>query len=535
MAGRRPVGAIRAVLVLLLLATGCGTDGDTSGPEGAEQGGVKPELVVGAPGDVSRVEPPFRANVATGGAGVNPAVFEPLVLLDANFTVRPLLARSWELLPPNTWRFHLRRDVRFHNGARFDAHAVAYNVGELWAKNPGSVASLGADSARVVDDFTIDLTPLTLNRRLVEQLVHPMHGVQAPGTFAGAGTARENRPTGTGPFKFVTYQRGQALNVERFDGYWDAKPRVERLTFRFMPDSASRVLALKAGEVDAVYDFPKEQVPQFANDPDIRTVTSPVGGYAAMLLNHRRTDSDLLSDLRIRQAIAIGIDRHAIVENVWKDTAEVTNTLIPPAVLADHARAVRGYPFDRRRAEQLLAEAGWVPAADGIRTNGGRRLELVMVVAEADVVAPLHELAQAQLKAIGIDVKLDAPTPEVYGERLVNGEGDIFVEVGSQNDANPAFLGALFTGAASGFPDYAMWFGVSTEYDELFTRAVESANLDEARRLAAECMRLAVDQLVAAIPVAGIARVWGVDKDLSGFAAHPSQFNQRWANVVVSE
>ncbi len=535
MTRRRGTEPIRALMVVLVVATGCTTDRDTPARDSAEQGRIRPALVVGAPEDVSRVQPSFRANVATGGTGVNPAVFEPLVILATDFTVKPLLATSWELMPPNTWRFHLRRDVRFHNGASFDANAVAYNVRELWARNPGSVASLGPDSAKVVDNFTIDLTPVTPNRRLVEQLVHPNHGVQAPGTFAGAGTEPENRPTGTGPFKFASYQRGQALEVERVDGYWGDKPRAQRVTFRFMPDSASRVLALKAGDVDAVYDFPKEQVSQSASDPAIATVKSPVGGYAAMLLNHRRTGPDLLSDLRVRQAIAMGIDRQAIVDNVWKGTAELTNALMPAAVLGDHARTVRGHPFDRRRAEQLLSDAGWLPAGDGIRTRAGRRLELTMVVGDADVVAPLHELAQAQLRAIGIEVKLDVPTPEVYGERLVNGDGDIFIEVGNQNDANPSFLCALFTAAAGGFPEYARWFGIGSEYDALFSRAVESADTEEARRLAAQCMHFAIDQVVAAIPVAGVARAWGVDKDLSGFTAHPSQFNQRWADVFVSE
>ena len=522
-------------MALLLLGPACGKDDDAPRPGEAEGGQVKPELVVGAPADVSRVEPPARANVATGYAGVNAAVFEPLVVLGADFRAEPALATSWEFRAPNTWRFHLRREVTFHNGARFDAEAVAYNARELWAKDPGSVASIGVDSAKVVDDFTIDLTPASTNRRLIEQLVHPAHVVRAPGTFAGAGTAPDNRPTGTGPFRFSTYQPGQTLDVERFDGYWGEKPRVQRVRFRFMPDSASRVLALKTGDVDAIYDFPKEQVAQYADDPDVRTENSPVGGYAALLLNAKGSaPDDPLSEIRVRQAIAAGIDRDEIVDNVWKGTAEVTKTLMPMSLLGDQARSVKGHAFDRRRAEQLLTEAGWVPAPDGTRMKGDRRLELSMVVAEADVQAPLPELAQAQLRQIGIDVKVDVPSLQVYGERLQSGEGDLFAEVGTQNDGNPCFLCALFTAREGGFEDYAQWFAVSPQYDDVFTRSVETPDPEEARRLAAECMRLALDEFVVAVPVAGIRRVWGLGDGVRGFTAHASAANQRWTHVSVS-
>lgn len=116
--------------------------------------------------------------------------------------VKPLLALSWELRPPGTWRFHLRRGVTFHDGQPFDAAAVASNVTELWSKVPGPDL-LGPRSATVIDSHTVDLTPTAPNLRLVEQLVHPRHGLRAPGTSAGLGTEPATTPTGTGPFRFV--------------------------------------------------------------------------------------------------------------------------------------------------------------------------------------------------------------------------------------------------------------------------------------------------------------------------------------------
>ena len=524
-------------VVVLMAAVGACTTSDNRAPRTETAGPMKPEIVVATGADSNRVEPAFRATVATGaGDSANAPVFEPLVLLAPDFTVKPLLATAWQFRAPNTWRFTLRPGVRFHNGAPFDAKAVAYNVTELWAKETSGILSMGPDSAVVVDDYTVDITPTKPNQRLVEQLVHPSRGIRAPGTFAGAGTSSESTPTGTGPFKFTSYTKGESLKVERFEGYWGPKAKSQRITFRYLPDENSRVLALKAGDVDAIADFPREQAARFANDPDVTTVKSPVGAYAALLLNHLgAAPYDILSDPKVRQAVATGIDKSTIVNNVWKGNAEVTNTLIPTAVLGRNASAVKGYAYDRTQARRLLDEAGWAPGPDGIRAKAGRRLELTLVVSSADVVRPAPELVQSQLKDAGIDVKLDIPgTPATYFDRLEKGEGDMFIERGNQNDANAAFLGALFTAVAGGFADYAKWFAAGPQYDQLFTSAVTSPDVEETRRLTAQAIHIAVDEVIATVPIAGIYQIWGLRPNVHGFQPHPSAVNQRWNDVDVA-
>ena len=180
-----------------------------------------------------------------------------------------------------------RAGCTFHNGAPFDAAAVADNVNEAVGRYD-QLTALGPDSATVVDDFTVDLTPTEPNLRLVEQLVHPLLWHPGPGHLRRAGhRAREHAPPAPGRSSSASYRKGEQLEVIRFDGYWGAKAKTEKITFRFLPDDNARVLALKAGEVDAIYDFPREQATQFANDPDITTVKSAPGAYSALLLNHQ--------------------------------------------------------------------------------------------------------------------------------------------------------------------------------------------------------------------------------------------------------
>ncbi len=526
--------AALVAIVSVVAAAACATDGKGArSPAGTAS--LETALVVAAAADSSRSEMP-GANVATGFGNVNAPVFETLVALSPDFTVEPLLATSWELVEPNTWRFHLRPGVTFHDGAAFDAAAVADNVSRLWAEYPIKLTGLDAGSATVVDPLTVDLTPIRPNRRLVEQLVHPVYAVHAPGTFAGAGTAPGNTPTGTGPFRFARYQKDVQLEVVRNDGYWGPAARSERITFRFVEDDTDRVLALRAGEVDAIYDLPRELASTVADTPDMVVVKSAPGGYDALLLNlHGAPPHDILRDLAVRQAVAHAVDRAAIVEQVWKGNAEVMSSIIPGPVLGAHSSLVQGYPHDPAAAARLLDQAGWVLGSDGIRTRDGRRLELALVVADEELQRPAPELVQAQLKEVGIAVTIDVPIDaDAYFEKLEGGDGDLFAEVGSQNDGDPSFLGALFTAEAGGFADYARLFGAGPDYGERFVRARASPDTEEVRLLAAEGMHIAVDTVVAVVPLAGINRLWALRANVEGFVPHPSDVHQRWDDVYVT-
>jgi ABC-type transport system substrate-binding protein len=108
----------------------------------------------------------------------------------------------------------------------------------------------------------------------------------------------------------------------------------------------------------------------------------------------------------------------------------------------------------------------------------------------------------------------------------------MFAEVGSQNDGNAILLGALFASEdVEGFPGYATNFGAGADYDQLFAKANGSPDEGEVRHLAAEAMQIAVDRVVAVVPIAGIDRIWGLRRDVEGFSPHPSAVSQKWSEV----
>jgi peptide/nickel transport system substrate-binding protein len=514
------------MLVGALVATACssGTDNaqapDTRAP-------ARQELTVGTTDDQFVVSG-ARANLA---AGYN--VLETLTLLSADYTVKPLLAERWEFRAPNTWRFFLRRGVTFHDGQPFNAAAVKTGLFDRLAKTPGgSTIKAGPDSAVVVDDYTIDFTPLSTNLRVPEQLVHPTNGAAAPGTTL------EAKPVGTGPFRFVEYAPKDHLTVERNDAYWGPKPKLDRITFRFLPDNNTRRQALDAGQVDLILNVPTADVKPL-KDKGFTVATSAVGAYDALYLNiHGKPPYDLLADRSLRQAIAYSIDRKAIATGVLDGQATADPTVVPPGSLGNYASTVKGYAYDPAKARSTLEAAGWRVGPDGIRTKDGRRLHLQLVsgLPTAEALRPIPAYLQSELKGVGIDLEIvERPDTASYQSLVTAGQVDIAIEQGNQNDANPSFLPVLlFCQCGSGASaDYVGLFGPGPEFDNLIMPTLSEVDIDKVRKQSADAMRNIIDDQAVVVPLAGIPRLYGMKKSVQGFVAHPSAINTRWDGISI--
>jgi peptide/nickel transport system substrate-binding protein len=511
------------VLVLALLGPACGTQ--QTSPEARQQ------LDVGFTEDQYVLEGP---DVGLGMYPLNANIFETLTYLTPDYEVEPLLAERWEFRPPNTWRFYLREGVEFHNGQPLNAEAVKEGLFDRLAKiEGGSTIQAGPDSAKVIDEYTIDFTPMAKNLRVPEQLVHPSNGVAAPGSDIG------EKPVGTGPFRFVEYLPKERIVVERNPDYWGQKPELDRITFRFYPDSNARRLALEAGEIDFAYEVPRQDV-ESLKGKGLKIMTSPVGAYEAMFANiHGEPPHDLLQDVRLRQAIAYGIDRKALVEQVLDGLATTDQTFVPPSSLEPHASLVKGFSYDPEKAKNLLEEAGWEPGADGIREKDARRLKLTLVSGfpSAEVHRPIPTFIQSQLKEIGIEVEIvERPDSASYQALIDSGKGDLYLEQGNQNDANPGFLPVLlFYSAGTGAEaPYQSLFAPGPEFDRLIAPSLTAVDTEKVRKSVAEAMHYIVDEQAVIIPLAGIYRIYGMKDSVEGFEPHPSFLNVRWNGVSLS-
>ncbi len=524
---RRRRGLFLAIAVALA-ATACGGGASTKESKSAAST-VPPrqELTVGTSDD-QYVVSGARANL---GNGLN--ILETLTVLSADYQVKPLLAERWEFRAPNTWRFFLRRGVKFHDGQPLTAQAVKTGLFDRVAATPGGgTIKAGPNSAVVVDDYTIDFTPTAPNLRVPEQIVHPNNGVAAPGSDLGT------KPVGTGPFRFAEYRPKEQLVVERNPDYWGPKPALDRITFRFFKDDNDRRAALEKGEVDLIVGVPTVDV-KGLKDKNLVVATSAVGAYDALYLNiHGGGPHDLLADLNVRQALAGSIDRKAIATGVLDGQATADPTMVPPSSLGSFASMVKGVSFDQAKAKTTLDGAGWNVGSDGVREKDGRKLKLQLISGfpSAATLAPIPTFIQAQLKQVGIDLEIiERPDAASYQDLLTKGDGDIFIEQGNQNDGNPSFLPVLlfYSGGSGANADYVGRFGPGTGFDQLIGPTLTEPDIEKVRQETATAMHYIIDEQAVVVPLAGVSRIYAMKKSVTGFTPGPSIINLRWDGISI--
>lgn len=533
----RTIRRITAVLLMALIATACsGTDDD----EGTTQAGqttpaaqIDPskELRVGFTEDQYILEGP-DANLAAYPLNTN--VAETLIYMNEKYELEPRLAERWEFRPPNTWRFFIRKGVKFHDGQPLNAEAVKGMFIRLSKRSGGSTVKAGPDSAVVVDEYTIDFTPTVPNVRVPQQIVHPQNAVLAPGTDFTKNTV------GTGPYKFVEYRQKERIVVARNDDYWGPKAQASRITFRFYPDSNARTLALQAGDIDIAYNVPRDDVGTLKSK-GFTISNSTAGAYRAMYANiHGSAPYDILQDINVRKAVAIGIDRSKYVSGVLNGLATTDQTWVPPAVLGSSASLVKGFTYDLNAAKAMLDTAGWRVGSDGIREKAGRKLKLTLVSGfpSAEILRPTPTYVQAELKNLGIDVAIDErPDSASFQDLITKKQGDLFLEEGNQNDANAGFLPILllYTGPGSSGGTYQGIEAPGATFDSILAPALTEPDLGKLQSIVARAMDEAITNQVVIIPMAGVFRTYGLKSTVQGFIPHPSFLNVNWIPVGMSK
>ncbi len=521
--------AILLALVLGMVTAACGGGSDTSESGGAQQaqGDPNAEVRMAAGEDTWGLD----------GAGdksshfaypLNMNVYEPLIYLASDYTLKPGLAERWELQPDGaTWRFFLRRGVLWHDGQPFTADDVMWSWGVRQVKGQSLTtvaATLGAESVKKVDDFTVDFTPTRPNLRIPEQIVHPSGSIVRPG-------ANHDSPpyVGTGPFKVVSYTPKQNAVFERNDAYWGEKPKVKRLSVQFLPDAQTRLEALRSGQVDFAFDVPPEAAKPLESDGRFRVSRSKPGRTHQIYVN--KSEARVTAEKPVREAISLALDRKAYVDVVFDGNAEPGRWMAPESVLGRSAEIVQAVPFDPNRARKVLDDAGWVVGPDGVRAKGDRRLSLKLLGTQETPESGLLVI-QSQLKDIGIEVNiLRTPDQPTRSALYSNGTGDfdLDLEPPNQNDGNPAFLPVLRMYSKN--PRTAQ-FAPGGEFDVQAEKALAAKTTPEVQELSANMMKILANDEYIVVPLAGIFRIYGMSRNVNLGDPHPSFTNQTWFSLT---
>ncbi len=518
---------IAIVVLSMVVAAACGDSGDDSAGEGPSTSAAaalpleQQALTVATPGDVFIT----RDRNTLGMWPDNANICETLVTAGENLQPVGVLATRWTLIPPNTFRFELRRDVRFHNGVPFTAEAVRYSMARVVEKNLALTTFVGPDSTTVVDDFTVDITPTQPNLRLPEQIAHPNFSIVAPDTIPN------DRPVCTGPFEFAEYTPNDHFTARRSETYWGEKAKLRQLTFRFIPDQNTRRLALESGDVDGVYFLPPQQAASIKARPNLKLAPTPPGATVVLSFNlHGAEPHTLMQDIDLRRALAWSLDPKALADVQWQGTAQPLNTVTPPSVLGTLASEIQPITNDLKRATELLDQKGWRPGSDGIREKDGRKLSLV-APAQFDFEPESLQFLQAQARRAGIDLKVEkAPDGAAYAQKINSGNWDVDINYWNQNDANPAsILSRLFYGKNTAAR--IKFTQVGAKFDALVDEALAAPDTTTSARKSVDAMKVLIHEEVGAIPLTSFPQLFAFKNTVAGFTAHPSVNLQPWTGV----
>jgi peptide/nickel transport system substrate-binding protein len=351
----------------------------------------KTTLVVSQTSDASILDPQKQGKMPDMNILIN--IFDTLVTRDAKGNLAPSLATEWKAIDNVTWQFKLRKGVKFHNGEEFDAEAVKFSIDRLLdPKTASPIAELrNVKKAVIVDKYTVNIVtnapdPILPNKTvLFGGVVLPPKYVREKGDAYIA-----KHPVGTGPYKFVSWQKDNQVVLEANKSYWRGAPQFEKLIFKTIPSMADTVAALKAGEVDFTTGMTADAALSLANGSNVKVMSAPWIRTFYISLN---TTVKPLNDVRVRQALNYAVNVPAIIKNILGGRAKRVATIVPSQNFG-YDPAVTPYKYNPAKAKKLLAAAGY-PKGFSVTFDADN-----LFLTEIQAIA-------AQLEAVGVKVNLN--------------------------------------------------------------------------------------------------------------------------------
>ena len=395
------------------------------------------EIVIGMGGDIKGLEP---VSGCPWGAPLRP-IYETLVMEDADLKIQPLLAESWEVSEDGrVWTFHLNKGIKFHDDTPFDASAVKFS----FEYNPAPYRALPryTESIETPDEYTVKFV---LNKPYAPLLRDiSMDPIMSPTAVDENGEFKS--PIGTGPFKLDEWVKGQKITLVRNENYWRGSPKLEKVVFKIVPDASARAMALETGEIDLTGHragrgvLYVSDIPRLREEPEIKIVE----GYTQPCVNwiQFNTEEEPFSDLEVRKAVYYALDTQKMITSVLGGTAAplLKGPLSMPSTEHLLNQNLTWYPYNPEIAKELLTEAGWKDTdGDGIRDRDGERLKVTFVLSTHHPDLPkIAEIAQAQLKEIGMDVELQIVEYGAQQMLFEKGQYDMMMQMGVCGHGDPS-------------------------------------------------------------------------------------------------
>jgi peptide/nickel transport system substrate-binding protein len=365
------------------------------------------DLVIGQGTDVSHLDPHYSTSASDVNVFFN--LYDNLVLRDEQLNFTPGLATSWKLIDDKTWQFKLREGVVFHNGDPCTADDVKFSLERAIADNPRTsvYAALNTmERVDILDPLTINLVTKNPDPLLPTRLSYYGGMIIPKQYFEKVGMEGFRKaPVGTGPIKFVEWKKDERLVFEAHKRYWRNPLPYDKVIYKPYPETAARIAALLAGEVDFITAVPPDQVEVIDKSGTARVEGALYAGFFSYTVNVKIPPLD---NKLVRQAMHYALDRQAIVKKLWRGRGVVPNDAYPNVDKIGYDAKKSPFEFNPKKAKELLAQAGYK----------GEEIKLESAVGYLSNDKQLTETVAAMLQDVGINAKVQLLEYSVRAQKV---------------------------------------------------------------------------------------------------------------------
>ena len=406
-------------------------------------------------------------------------MFNSLVKKNEKFELEPDLALRWEMPDPKTYIFHLRGDVKFHDGRPLTAKDVVFTFRSIL---DGSIRTAKAGTYRLIE---------SIEARDEHTVVFKLKEVFSPFLWnlalGGIGVIPEgsppdfaHHPIGSGPFEFVHYTQDEEVELKRSETYFGPKASVSDVRFKIIPETIVRALELQKGTVDiALNVLTPDMVEVLKRDSDLKVMQSEGTNYQYIAFN---LNDPVFRDIRVRQAMAYGIDRDRIIKYLWRGQARAATGVLPPANWA-YEPNVKTYPYDPQRARELLKEAGYEHLSFTYRTS------------QDDTGRLMAAVLQQQLREIGVTMEIRSNEFATFYADVIAGNFQMYSLrwIGGNND--PDIFNLIFHSKMVPINGANRGHYSNPRVDELIEFARREVDADKRKQAYQEIQRIVAEEL----------------------------------------
>jgi len=333
-----------------------------------------------------------------------------------NGTLAPALAVKFDHPDLLTWRFYLRKGVKFHNGNTFNAQDVKFTFERLSNPDVSEFINTGKSIASIdiIDDYTVAIK----TKEPIPWFANNMHQIfimDKESTEARDPGDVNVRPIGTGAYKFVEWVKGSYVRMEANENYWEGAPPIKKVEIRPIKESSTRFAALVSGQVDIVTGVPVELYQKILTNPKLNVISRPARRSIFLALGNK--PGSPTADIRVRKAIYMAINENEIIKKIMRGHASPA-AQIPDVPTIGYNGSITRLPYNPQMAKQLLKEAGYGNGFDITLSGPNDRYVQDAKIAEA---------VARYLAKVGIRVKLDVKPKSIFFPEVVSGKLDFYL------------------------------------------------------------------------------------------------------------